>query len=96
MPDGGIETFDIHDESLNERFPYLEFSELDKDLHVINSEGEVLKAAEAIDYLIQIIPACRPFLWLINVESRKAAGKLFHDVTDKLRKRLHKHCTNCR
>tara|TARA_R110000868_G_C10946014_1_gene767436 strand:+ start:118 stop:489 length:372 start_codon:yes stop_codon:yes gene_type:complete len=71
-------------------------AELLQEIHILNSDGDLLKGSEAIQYLISAIPAAKRFSWLIESDSAKKAIDVFHSTSDKLRRRLINSCPSCK
>lgn len=90
-----IEMISIHSERMNE------FTDLDKEdchaeVHLITSEGKILKGSEVAIYLVEQFPGVSKFSWLLDSDVGQRALKKMYDIASKYRKHYaNRHCSNC-
>jgi predicted DCC family thiol-disulfide oxidoreductase YuxK len=65
-------------------------SDLMKDIHLLNNKGIILKGEDAIQKLISIIPASKPFKWMIESNTFKKSASSIYRAGKKFRK-----CREC-
>src|SRR5690606_29768256 len=94
MHNGKLTWVDIH--SIDGDLPYnLTKEALLSDIHAI-SEERVLVGAEAISLIISTIPGAKRFSWLMEKDSAKKAINIFHETSDRLRRKLINSCPSCK
>ena len=93
--DGAIVKRPLQDDSLYEEYPELKREECEKTIHLISSEGKVLKGSSAIEYLIGVFPGVKKFAWLVESESGKKAVDFFYGKVNELRRKVKEDCENC-
>lgn len=64
--------------------------ELEKDVHLIGRQGEVLKGGAVVQTVLAILPAMRPFRWMIE----GAVGRKASDIAYISMKRF-RDCPGC-
>ena len=68
----------------------ISYDDLEEDIHLIGSGGEILKKGEAIHKMITILPPLKPFRWMLEGKPGRKFSDLFYFSTKKLRR-----CMNC-
>jgi len=86
---------------LQEKWLYQEFEELTEEdclevIHLIDTEGRILKGPEVVEFLVAFYPGVKRFSWLIESESGKKAVDFFYDKVNQIRKNLKDDCPDCR
>lgn len=64
-------------------------------IHIKLSDGSILRGPEAMETIIKAIPGAERFSWLIDSNSAQKALNIFHETSDRLRRRLMKSCSSC-
>ena len=85
----------LTDESIYQDYSFLNQEETQKTLHLVDENLNLLRGAEAIEYLLKNHPHSGPFLWLIESESGKKAVDYFYKKANSLREAIKAHCPGC-
>ncbi len=84
----------IHVVSLQEHFQLnreIPLEELREELHLLSVSGKVLRGGEAIAMIISLVPATRPFRWMVeNPLGRRGSSAVY-----RMMKRM-RRCRSCR
>jgi predicted DCC family thiol-disulfide oxidoreductase YuxK len=84
----GIEYFDqsnsvvfipIQDQSVYDDFPILNRDECHETVHLITSEGQLVKGDQVIDELVKTIPQASKLYWLFENQTVQKLKKNFYD-----------------
>ncbi len=84
-----IETVSLQDHYIDDRSIPLE--ELLNDLHMVSSSGTVVRGGEAVAQIISLVPAARPFRWMVET----SPGRRGSDLVYRILKRRHR-CPHCK
>ncbi len=93
--DGRIQVVSLQSDELFEKYSQLSKSECEKEIHLLQDDGEVLSGPKVIEYLVSIFPGVRKFSWLVESESGKKAVNFFYDKVNELREKVKKDCPGC-
>ena len=85
----------LSSETLFEDHPYLNKQDCTKEVHLVESPEKIHVGAQALEFLVESIPACRPFLWLIESERGQKSLDYFYRKTNELRERVRRDCPGC-
>lgn len=87
----------IHDESINELPIKIDFSELNSEVHLIDSNHNVYKGSEVINFLAKHIEGIKKFAWLLDTNVGKKASEFFYNKVNELRdSQLKSDCPKCK
>lgn len=86
----------LQEDYLFQKYPLLNKSECESEIHVLISENKVIKGSEAVKFIISKYSAVKKFSWLIESDSGQKALNSFYDKVNQLRKNYHKkNCPKC-
>ncbi len=85
----------LQEEYLFQKYPILNKSECEKEIHVLKSENEVIRGGEALSFIISKYDGVKKFSWLIETESGQKAINTFYDRVNHMRKKFKKNCPGC-
>jgi predicted DCC family thiol-disulfide oxidoreductase YuxK len=84
----------IHNISLQEHYKKYGSIDLDtllEEVHLLNSDGLVLKGADAVNKVIALIPEAKPFRWLIESRWGRKGSKVIYSALKRFR-----NCSRCK
>jgi hypothetical protein len=90
-----IQKVPLQEDWLYESYPELERDECEKTIHLLDQDRNILKGAEAIEFLISFYPGVKKFAWLIESDSGKKTVNFFYDKVNELREKVKKNCHGC-
>lgn len=73
--------------SFSDRF---KIEELEKDVHLLGYDGEVLKGGEAVQQILLLVPQTKPFRWMLKSNAGKKSAETLYSALNKMRK-----CRKC-
>lgn len=85
----------IHDEDTFELYPMLDEEACEQEIHLLDKEGNILRGAEVVEFLIKLIPGVKKFSWLIETESSKKAMDMFYERLNDMRIMKRRNCFRC-
>jgi predicted DCC family thiol-disulfide oxidoreductase YuxK len=85
----------LSDDEVFGQYQILDKAQCQKEIHMVKENLEILKGPEVLEYLLQNMPWCQPFLWLIESENGKKALNYFYQKSDMLREKLKRDCGTC-
>lgn len=91
-----IQKLSIHEDETFKKFPQLNREECEKEIHLIDGQGNILKGDDVIKYLISQFPGVRKFSWLLESKMGQKALEYFNTVAKKSRESLRKRCPACK
>jgi len=85
----------VHEEEIYQTYPMLNQQACEKEVHLIDTEGNIFVGAEVIEFLVKLIPGVSKFSWLIESESSKKAMDMFYGKLNDIRKMKKRNCYTC-
>ena len=92
-----VKRFDTHERisilSLQDHYredTRIPLEELKEELHLLGSSGTLLRGGEAIARIISLVPAARPFRWMIESRAGKKGSDLVYRILSRVRR-----CRSC-
>lgn len=86
----------IHEPVVKKNFSHIDTKQLSDTLHIITSEKEYLKGADAVEFIIKMFPLSKNFSWLIESGMGQKAISFFHKSSEKYREYLLNRCPRCK
>ena len=65
-------------------------------LHVFTSSSEFLEGADALSFIVELLPGASKFSWLIESNMGKKAINFFYEMSDQYRRSLLNRCSSCK
>ncbi len=95
LPEEKIYFENLHNPELYESLSVLKKEECEKEVHLLISENEVLRGAEALQYLVGKFPLVKKFSWLIESNMGHKALETFYQICNKYRESYLNDCDSC-
>ncbi len=86
----------IHEDEIYNEFPFLSKEECHENLHIIDENGNIHIAGDAITYLTHKFPVVKNFAWLAETGMGKRAVDFFYQMANKYRQYSSKECEGCK
>ncbi|MCO4793143.1 MAG: DUF393 domain-containing protein [Bacteriovoracaceae bacterium] len=91
-----VKKISIHEPDAFESYPKLSKEVCEKEVHLIDENGNILRGEEVIEYLISQFPGVKKFSWLLESGMGQKAVEYFNSITKMTRETLRKRCSTCK
>ncbi|TNF26862.1 MAG: DUF393 domain-containing protein [Deltaproteobacteria bacterium] len=91
-----INKISIHEAEAFSNFPELTKQQCEKEVHLVDENGNILVGEEVIEYLISKFPGVEKFAWLLESGMGQKAVEYFNTIAKLTRETLRKRCSTCK
>lgn len=91
-----VQKVSIHEPNAFANHPKLSKEQCEKEVHLVDENGNVLVGDEVIEYLISKFPGVEKFSWLLESGMGQKAVEYFNTIAKLTRETLRKRCSTCK
>jgi predicted DCC family thiol-disulfide oxidoreductase YuxK len=95
--DRSLNFVSARDEEVYREFPALDRAQCLREVHLVTSEGKILRGKEVVDHLAHTLPGVSKLAWLLETEQGQKVKDYFYQKVEELRALSQKQedCDEC-